>query len=117
MAYTELRKFYLDSLTRNDSLDAPEIHRLEASLERYTGAKHCIAVASAIDAITISLLSISLKPGDEVITTPLSCTKGTEAIVRVGAIPVFADINRSTCTVTVQRLCSGLDRIAGEGAL
>jgi len=77
----------------------PEVRELEEKLEEYTGAKHCITVASGTEALLISLMALGIKPGDEVITTPFSFIATAEVIVRLGAIPVFVDIEKDTCNI------------------
>jgi UDP-2-acetamido-2-deoxy-ribo-hexuluronate aminotransferase len=77
----------------------PEVAELEARLAAYTGARHCITVASGTEALIISLMALGIKPGDEVITTPFSFIATAEAIVLLGATPVFVDIDRSTCNL------------------
>ena len=68
-----------------------EVRRLEAALAAYWGRRHAIGVASGLDAIEISLCALGCKPGDRVLTTPLSAFATTLAIVKLGAVPVFAD--------------------------
>jgi len=77
----------------------PEVDELEEKLADYTGVKHCISVASGTEALLISLMAIDLKPGDEVITTPFSFIATAEVIVRMGAKPVFVDIEKDTCII------------------
>ena len=71
----------------------PEVRELEQRLEAYTGARHCITVASGTEALLISLMALGIKPGDEVITTPFSFVATVEVIVLLGATPVFVDID------------------------
>lgn len=77
----------------------PEVRELEERLEKYTGAKHCITVASGTEALLISLMALDLKPGDEVITTPFTFVATAEVIVLVGAVPVFVDVQPDTCNI------------------
>lgn len=77
----------------------PEVKELEDALGTYTGAKHCITVASGTEALLISLMAIGVKPGDEVITTPFSFIATAEVIVLLGAKPVFVDIEPDTCNI------------------
>jgi UDP-2-acetamido-2-deoxy-ribo-hexuluronate aminotransferase len=77
----------------------PEVKELEDRLSAYTGAKHCITVASGTEALLISLMAIGIKPGDEVITTTFSFIATAEVIVLLGAKPVFVDIEPDTCNI------------------
>jgi UDP-2-acetamido-2-deoxy-ribo-hexuluronate aminotransferase len=79
----------------------PEVRELEDKLAAYTGAKHCITVASGTEALLISLMALGLKPGDEVITTPFTFAATAEMIVLLGGKPVFADIEPDTCNIDV----------------
>lgn len=77
----------------------PEVRELEEKLETYTGAKHCITVASGTEALLISLMALGVKPGDEIITTPFTFVATAEVIVLLGATPVFVDIEPDTCNI------------------
>ncbi len=77
----------------------PEVRELEDKLSDFTGAKHCISVSSGTEALLISLMSIGIKPGDEVITTSFSFIATAEVIVLLGAKPVFVDIQSDTCNI------------------
>lgn len=82
----------------------PEVQEMEAALSAYTGAKHCVAVASGTDALLIALMAAGIGPGDEVITTPFSFIATAEVIVLCGATPVFADIEPDTCLIDAARI-------------
>jgi UDP-2-acetamido-2-deoxy-ribo-hexuluronate aminotransferase len=77
----------------------PEVKELEARLCEFTGARHCITVASGTEALLIALMALELKPGDEVITTPFTFAATAEAIVLLGGVPVFVDIEPDTCNI------------------
>jgi UDP-2-acetamido-2-deoxy-ribo-hexuluronate aminotransferase len=77
----------------------PEVHELEGRLAAYTGASHCITVASGTEALLIALMAIGIRPGDEVITTAFSFVATAEVIVLLGAKPVFVDIDPHTCNM------------------
>ncbi len=77
----------------------PEVAELEKRLARYTGARHCITVASGTEALLIALMALGVGRGDEVITTPFTFIATAEAIVLLGATPVFVDIDPVTCNI------------------
>jgi UDP-2-acetamido-2-deoxy-ribo-hexuluronate aminotransferase len=77
----------------------PEVRGLEEKLEAYTGAKHCITVASGTEALLIALMALGVKPGDEIITTPFTFVATAEVIVLLGATPVFVDVEPDTCNI------------------
>lgn len=77
----------------------PEVAELEQRLVAYTGARHCITVASGTEALLISLMALGIKPGDEVITTPFTFVATAEVIALLGGVPVFVDIQPDTCNI------------------
>jgi UDP-2-acetamido-2-deoxy-ribo-hexuluronate aminotransferase len=77
----------------------PEVGELEARLAEYTGARHCITVASGTEALVIALMALGVGRGHEVITTPFTFIATAEAIVLLGATPVFVDIDPVTCNI------------------
>ncbi|MBP7565635.1 MAG: DegT/DnrJ/EryC1/StrS family aminotransferase, partial [Burkholderiaceae bacterium] len=77
----------------------PEVGELEGKLAAYTGAKHCVTVASGTEALLIALMALDIGPGDEVITTPFTFAATAEMIVLLGATPVFVDIEPDTCLI------------------
>lgn len=77
----------------------PEVGELERQLAAWTGAKHCITVASGTEALLIALMALDLRPGDEVITSPFTFAATAEMIVLLGGVPVFVDIEPDTCNL------------------
>jgi len=82
----------------------PEVQELETALATYTGAKHCITVASGTEALLMSLMALGIKAGDEVITTSFTFIATAEVIVLLGAVPVFVDVQADTCNIDVSQL-------------
>lgn len=70
-----------------------EVREFEAALAAYWGVPHAAGVASGLDAIEISLRILGCQSGDSVLTTPVSAFATTLAILKLGAVPVFADTN------------------------
>ncbi len=74
----------------------PEVAALEAELASYLGARHVVACANGTDALVLSLRAAGIGAGDEVIVPAFTFAATAEAVVLVGATPVFADIVRET---------------------
>ena len=72
-----------------------EVAAFERELARWWGIEHAVGVASGLDALEIGLRCAGVKPGDRVLTTPLTAFATTLAILRAGAEPVWGDVDES----------------------
>lgn len=80
----------------------PEVNAFEKELAAYCETSHAVACASGSDAILLALMACNVTPGDEVITTTFTFFATAGSIVRLGARPVFVDIDPSTFNIDPQ---------------
>jgi len=73
-----------------------EVLELEKKIAEYSTSSYAVGVGSGTDAILLMLMAAGVKEGDEVITTPFTFFSTVSSIVRLGAKPVFADIDSRT---------------------
>ncbi len=86
----------VDSLTSGWITTGPKVKLFEDSFKAYVGSPYSAALNSATAGLHIALLALGIGPGDEVITTPMTFAATVNMIVRVGARPVFVDIEPGT---------------------
>jgi dTDP-4-amino-4,6-dideoxygalactose transaminase len=89
----ELRGVFARVLKSSAFVLGPEVERFEKDFAAYCGTSHCVAVNSGTAALHLVLASLGIGPGDEVITVAHTFIATAEAIIAVGATPVFVDID------------------------
>ena len=85
-----------DIMSKAQFINGPEVAEFKNELQEYLDVKHVIPCANGTDALQISLMSLGLKPGDEVITPSFTYIATTEVIALLGLRPVFVEVDPNT---------------------
>ena len=80
------------------------VETFEADIADYLGSRYAVGVASGSDALLLSLMTVGLKPGDEVITVPFTFFSTAGVVSRLSGVPVFVDIRTDTFTMDPDQL-------------
>ena len=101
--YLPIRSEILSAIARvcdtHQFILGAEVEQLEAELAQDVGARHAIGVSSGTDALLVSLMALDVGPGDEVIVPTLSFFATAGAVARLGATPVFVDLDPATLMI------------------
>lgn len=99
---TESLSVLEEVLNQGQYILGKHVAALEREIALYTGNRFAIGVGNGTDALVLALHALGVGQGDEVITTPFTFFATAEAIVSVGATPVFADVDPKTFVITAE---------------
>lgn len=100
----EIQQAVSDVLDSGQYIMGPFVTKFEKSIADYCGVKHAIGVANGTDALLLTLDALNIGPGDEVITSPYTFFASAEVISKVGATPVFVDVEPDTYNLDAYKL-------------
>ncbi len=100
----------VDTLKSGWLTTGPKAHRFEEDFKTYIGCKHAIALNSCTAGLHLSLVAKGFKPGDEVITTPLTFPATANVVIHQNLRPVFVDIEQGTLNIDVRKIEEKINR-------
>ncbi len=98
-------------------ISGPQVARLEEELAAYVGVRHCVTCGNGTDALLLALLAWGVGPGDAVFVPSFTFFATAEAVSRLGATPVFVDVEEDTFNMSPASLEEAIRRVRQEGEL
>lgn len=95
----------------------PEIDSLEMELATFTGSKYALTCSNGTEALVMALMAIGVGAGDAVFVPSFTFVATAEAVVLVGATPVFVDVDRESYNLSVENLDAAIKMVRSEGGL
>ncbi len=100
----EMEEAVLRVLRSNRFIGGPEVEGFEAEFSAYTGSAHAVGVSSGTDALLVSMMAVGVGAGDEVVVPAFTFFSTAGSVQRLGATPVFCDIDPITFNMNPRRL-------------
>jgi len=104
----ELISVFKTALDTAGFIGGPMVQEFELDFAEFCESRFCVGMASGTDALRLALIAAGVRPGDTVVTVPLTFIATTEAISQAGARPDFVDIDERTYTMDPEKLRSYL---------
>lgn len=98
----EIDSAIMGVVASSDFIKGTEVALLEEELAEYIGVVHCITCGNGTDALILSLMAMDLMPGDEVIVPSFAFASIVEAVLLLGGVPVFTDVDNTTFNIDVK---------------
>ncbi len=95
----EIDTAVIDVIRSTQYINGPEVKNFQKDFEEYLGVKNVIPCANGTDALQVAMMSLDLKPGDEVITTSFTFVATVEVIALLGLTPVLVDVCEDTFNI------------------
>jgi dTDP-4-amino-4,6-dideoxygalactose transaminase len=100
----EIRAVFERVVSTGQFIFGPYLESFEKDLAKYCGAADAVGVTSGTDALLVAMMALGIGPGDEVITSPFTFFATAGSIARLGAIPVFVDIQEDTFNLDPRKI-------------
>ena len=98
---SELNRCWAHAFETSSFIGGSAVEKFESEFAPFCGVAHCVGVANGTDALELALVALGIGSGDDVVLPANTFVATAEAVVNVGARPVFADVDASTLLVTV----------------
>ena len=95
-------------LTHGQFVMGPEVGQLEKALSDFCGVPHVIACANGTDALNLAMRALGIGAGDAVIVPAFSFSASVEAVLLVGATPVFCDVQTESCNIDITSMAGAV---------
>ncbi len=107
----------LDVLDHGAYINGPEVKELEDALCAFTGAPYALAVANGTDALVMPMMGLGIGAGDAVFLPAMTYNATANAVLMVGATPVFVDVNPNDFTMDIADLSRKIEQVKADGKL